>query len=86
MAFCTVGSPFQSMFFLIYLPPRDLVFLVTISEIYSQIYGQSTGIAGLHYVALGIGLTGSSQVDGSSSFFNLLQTDLNFLIRSILDS
>lgn len=31
--------------------------------IYGNIYGQKPGIAGLHYIALGLGLTGGSQIN-----------------------
>lgn len=39
------------------------VFLTTIPSIFEGIYHQPTGIAGLHYLALGIGLTGASQIN-----------------------
>lgn len=39
------------------------VFLVTIPAIFSDIYKQSIGIAGLNYISLGIGLTVASQVN-----------------------
>ncbi|KIJ49829.1 hypothetical protein M422DRAFT_246198 [Sphaerobolus stellatus SS14] len=35
--------------------------VVTLPEIYGGIYGQSTGIAGLHYIALGIGFIAASR-------------------------
>lgn len=37
--------------------------LTTIPSIFQGIYGEAVGIAGLHYIALGIGLTGTSQVN-----------------------
>ncbi|KIJ49828.1 hypothetical protein M422DRAFT_27552 [Sphaerobolus stellatus SS14] len=37
--------------------------LVTLPDIYGGIYGEAPGIAGLHYLALGIGLTGASQIN-----------------------
>ncbi|KII89443.1 hypothetical protein PLICRDRAFT_688165 [Plicaturopsis crispa FD-325 SS-3] len=39
------------------------VALTTIPDIYEGVYGQRVGIAGLHYIALGIGLTGASQLN-----------------------
>ncbi|KIY70200.1 MFS polyamine transporter [Cylindrobasidium torrendii FP15055 ss-10] len=39
------------------------LFLTTIPSIYRDVYHQSTGIAGLHYIALGIGITGASQLN-----------------------
>ena len=35
--------------------------LTTIPTIFTQVYGQNIGVAGLNYIALGIGLTGASQ-------------------------
>lgn len=40
-----------------------LVFLTTIPSIFEGVYKQRVGIAGLHYIALGVGLTGASQVN-----------------------
>ena len=37
--------------------------LTTIPTIYQDIYGEPVGIAGLHYLALGVGLTGASQIN-----------------------
>jgi hypothetical protein len=37
--------------------------LTTIPDIFSNIYHQRTGVAGLHYIALGVGLTGASQLN-----------------------
>lgn len=39
------------------------VYLNTIPSIYEGVYRESTGIAGLHYLAFGIGLTGASQLN-----------------------
>ena len=39
------------------------VFLNTIPSIYEGVYHESTGIAGLHYLAFGIGLSGASQIN-----------------------
>ena len=40
-----------------------LVFLTTIPSIFEGTYGEPVGIAGLHYFALGVGLTGASQLN-----------------------
>ena len=39
------------------------VFLTTMESIFQGVYQQSVGIAGLHYIALGIGLTIPSQIN-----------------------
>ncbi|KAI0833706.1 MFS polyamine transporter [Trametes gibbosa] len=39
------------------------LFLTTIPSIFEGVYRQSVGIAGLHYFALGVGLTGASQLN-----------------------
>ncbi|RDX43808.1 MFS polyamine transporter [Lentinus brumalis] len=39
------------------------LFLTTIPAIFQGVYGQPVGIAGLHYFALGVGLTGASQIN-----------------------
>ncbi|TBU32694.1 MFS polyamine transporter [Dichomitus squalens] len=39
------------------------LFLTTIDSIFEGIYHQPVGIAGLHYLALGIGLSGASQIN-----------------------
>jgi MFS family permease len=39
------------------------LFLTTIPTIFSEIYHESRGIGGLHYIALGIGLSLSSQIN-----------------------
>ncbi|KAF8588992.1 MFS polyamine transporter [Ramaria rubella] len=40
-----------------------LVILVTLPDIFQNTYHQPVGIAGLHYLALGIGLSGASQIN-----------------------
>jgi hypothetical protein len=40
------------------------VFLTTLPSTFEGVYNESTGIAGLNYIALGIGLTGASQISG----------------------
>ena len=40
-----------------------LVFLTTIPTIFTNTYHENTGIAGLHYIALGMGLTLASQTN-----------------------
>ena len=42
----------------------SVVFLTTIPAIFSSIYHERVGIASLHYIALGIGLSLASQVNG----------------------
>ncbi|KAJ8502615.1 hypothetical protein ONZ45_g11590 [Pleurotus djamor] len=37
------------------------LFLTTMPSIFEGAYGQAPGIAGLHYIAIGVGLTGASQ-------------------------
>lgn len=44
-------------------PESASVFLTAIPSIFANIYHDKPGIAGLHYVALGVGLTGASQVN-----------------------
>lgn len=39
------------------------VFLTTIDTIFEDVYQEETGIAGLNYFALGVGLTGASQIN-----------------------
>lgn len=39
------------------------MFLTTIPSIFEGVYHQRVGIAGLHYIALGVGLTGASQIN-----------------------
>jgi hypothetical protein len=40
-----------------------LVFLTTMPAIFSSVYHERVGIAGLHYIALGVGLSLASQVN-----------------------
>jgi hypothetical protein len=42
---------------------QPIVFLTTIPTIFQGVYGQRVGVAGLHYLALGVGLSGASQVN-----------------------
>lgn len=39
------------------------LFLTTIPSIFEGVYGQRVGFAGLNYIALGVGLTGASQIN-----------------------
>jgi hypothetical protein len=39
------------------------VFITTIPLIFEGVYQQPVGLAGLHYIALGVGLTTASQVN-----------------------
>jgi nitrate/nitrite transporter NarK len=42
------------------------VVLTTIPSIFLGVYQQPVGIAGLHYIALGIGVTGASQLNAKT--------------------
>ncbi|TFY63511.1 hypothetical protein EVJ58_g3220 [Rhodofomes roseus] len=42
------------------------LFLTTIDGMFEGIYGERVGIAGLNYLALGVGLTGASQINARS--------------------
>ncbi|KAI0077547.1 MFS polyamine transporter [Panus rudis PR-1116 ss-1] len=42
------------------------LFLTTIPGIFEGVYHERVGIAGLHYIALGVGLTGASQINARS--------------------
>ena len=42
---------------------KRIVFLTTIPTIFQETYRQPVGIAGLHYFALGVGLSGASQLN-----------------------
>ncbi|KAM6494593.1 MFS polyamine transporter [Amanita muscaria] len=42
------------------------LFLTSIPSIFSNVYHESPGIAGLHYLALGIGLVGGAQINARS--------------------
>ena len=39
------------------------VFLMTTTPIFTETYHESVGIAGLHFLAIGIGLFGASQIN-----------------------
>ena len=39
------------------------MFLTTIPSIFEGVYREKVGIAGLHYLALGVGLSGASQLN-----------------------
>lgn len=45
------------------MTPRPIVYLTSVPRIYKDVYHHSTGIAGLHYCALGLGLLGTSQLN-----------------------
>lgn len=42
---------------------RRLVFLTTMPAIFASVYHERVGVAGLHYIALGVGLSVASQVN-----------------------
>ena len=44
-------------------PVFPLVFLTIMPSIFADVYNEAPGIAGLHYFALGIGLTAASQLN-----------------------
>lgn len=44
-------------------PDFPIVFLTTMPAIFADIYHERPGIAGLHYFALGIGLSSASQIN-----------------------
>ncbi|KAF8524920.1 MFS polyamine transporter [Hysterangium stoloniferum] len=46
-----------------YVPVFASLILVTLPDIFQNVYKQRVGIAGLHYIALGIGLSGASQIN-----------------------
>ncbi|KIJ60513.1 hypothetical protein HYDPIDRAFT_177370 [Hydnomerulius pinastri MD-312] len=52
--------------YMAYLYGTLYLFLTTIPSIFEGVYGQPVGIAGLHYIALGVGLTGASQINARS--------------------
>jgi hypothetical protein len=58
------ASLFQTVYviFISRLP----VFLTIIPDIFQGVYGERPGIAGLHYLALGIGLSGASQLNAAT--------------------
>ena len=37
--------------------------ITSLPDIFSNVYSESVGIGGLHYIALGVGLTGFSQLN-----------------------
>ncbi|KAJ8585549.1 MFS general substrate transporter [Rhizopogon salebrosus TDB-379] len=49
--------------YMAYLYGIFYLILTTMPSIFQGVYKQSAGIAGLHYIALGIGLTGASQIN-----------------------
>ncbi|KAH0838843.1 MFS polyamine transporter [Lanmaoa asiatica] len=49
--------------YMAYLYGLLYLFLTTIPSIFEGVYQQSVGISGLHYIALGFGLTGASQLN-----------------------
>ncbi|KAG2753484.1 MFS general substrate transporter [Suillus brevipes Sb2] len=52
--------------YMAYLYGLLYLFLTTIPSIFGGVYQQSVGIAGLHYIALGIGVTGASQLNAKT--------------------
>ncbi|KAG2135087.1 MFS polyamine transporter [Suillus clintonianus] len=52
--------------YMAYLYGLLYLFLTTIPSIFRGVYQQPVGIAGLHYIALGIGLTGASQLNAKT--------------------
>ncbi|KAG1724530.1 MFS polyamine transporter [Suillus lakei] len=52
--------------YMAYLYGTLYLFLTTIPSIFQGVYQQSVGIAGLHYIALGIGMTGASQLNAKA--------------------
>lgn len=53
--------------YMAYLYGLLYLFLTTIPSIFLGVYHQSTGIAGLHYIALGIGLVGACQLNATTT-------------------
>ncbi|KAG2338816.1 MFS polyamine transporter [Suillus weaverae] len=53
--------------YMAYLYGLLYLFLTTIPSIFQGVYQQSTGIAGLHYIALGIGLVGACQLNAKTT-------------------
>ncbi|KAF8553172.1 MFS general substrate transporter [Imleria badia] len=49
--------------YMAYLYGTMYLFLTTMPSIFEGVYEQPVGIAGLHYIALGVGLTGASQLN-----------------------
>ena len=54
-------TPFSSLVFAYSVFPS--VFLTVMPNIFATVYNEAPGIAGLHYIALGIGLTTASQLN-----------------------
>jgi hypothetical protein len=54
----------------------DAVFLTTMSTMYENVYHESSGIAGLHFLALGLGLSGGSQISAK-----MLDTVYKYLMK-----
>ncbi|KAF8430462.1 MFS polyamine transporter [Boletus edulis BED1] len=52
--------------YMAYLYGLLYLFLTTIPSIFEGVYEQPVGIAGLHYIALGVGLTGASQLNAGT--------------------
>ncbi|KAG2062662.1 MFS general substrate transporter, partial [Suillus decipiens] len=52
--------------YMAYLYGTLYLFLTTMPSIFQGTYHQSVGISGLHYIALGIGLTGASQINANT--------------------
>ncbi|KAG2148766.1 MFS polyamine transporter [Suillus clintonianus] len=52
--------------YMAYLYGLLYLFLATIPSIFEGVYQQSVGIAGLHYIALGVGLTAACQINAST--------------------
>lgn len=65
LTFSSVQWKSASVFdiYMVYLYGLLYFFLTTILSIFQGEYQQSVGIAGLRYIALGVGLTGASQLN-----------------------
>ena len=65
MASITVSSPpcFLCVYFFYYSADDMPVFLTTRTSIFTKTYNESVGIAGLHFLAIGIGLFSASQIN-----------------------
>ncbi|KAG2137919.1 MFS polyamine transporter [Suillus clintonianus] len=63
-----IREPIMQIFgiYMAYLYGLLYLFLTTIPSIFQGEYQQSVGIAGLHYIALGVGLTGASQLNAKT--------------------
>lgn len=60
--YCLSSSPHRAICYSLN-PESVLVFLNMIPDIYADIYHNTPGIGGLHYIALGVGITGASQIN-----------------------